>query len=103
MTSYGEIPILLEIHLQQLHRGSGINIDVIKERGYRSVVDKSELKKLGFADYQCLVPGLLVPICGVDGEVASYQYKPDAPRVDKRGKKIKYETPKRARWTEERY
>ncbi len=91
-----EIPQLLQTHLEHLRQGSGIITDVIIERGYRSVIDGSELIELGFAAYQCRVPGLLIPIWGVDGQVVSYQYKPDYPRVKKKGKKIKYETPKGA-------
>ncbi|MFC2032693.1 DUF3854 domain-containing protein [Chloroflexota bacterium] len=89
-----EIPTLMETHFQQLNHDSGINIDVIQERGYRSVIDRNELKKLGFAEYQSRVPGLLVPIRGVDGSVVGYQFKPDVSRVDRKRKKIKYETAK---------
>src|SRR5215831_4598150 len=77
---------------QALLDASGITPEVAAARGYRSVTDASELEALGFADYQQIVPALLVPVYGVDGEIATYQSRPDAPRVAK-GKPIKYETP----------
>ena len=67
-----KVPTLLDTHFQQLHHGSGISVDIIQERGFRSVVDKTELKKLGFADYQCQVPGMLIPIWEVYGHQNIY-------------------------------
>lgn len=46
---------------------------------------------------QCLVPALIVPVFGITGEVALYQIRPDTPRAGKEGRKIKYETPAKAR------
>jgi hypothetical protein len=40
-----EIPGLLQAHFQHLHEGSGIAIDVIRERGYRSVLNGADLVK----------------------------------------------------------
>jgi len=40
---------LLATHFQHLSEGSGISVDVIRERGYRSLLGKSELEKLGFS------------------------------------------------------
>jgi len=42
------IPELLTDHFLHLNDGSGLSIDVIRERGYRSILGKSELEKLGF-------------------------------------------------------
>ena len=61
-------------------RESGISPEVIAERGYRSPETKDELIHLGFSHAQCLLPGLLIPIHGVTGEVVSHQLRPDQPR-----------------------
>jgi len=75
---------------------SGISQSVIEARGYRTVSDRRELLELGFKDGQARVPGLLVPIRGIDGSVVSHQFRPDEPR-QRDGKPVKYETPQGAR------
>ena len=45
-----------------LLEGSGIDPEVARERGYRSVSKKAELERLGFGRRQCGVPALLIPI-----------------------------------------
>jgi hypothetical protein len=60
---------------------SGISPEVAKLRGY-ATIEKSNvniLKVLGFADYQCRVPGMLLPMWNVFGKQFSAQYKPDNP------------------------
>ncbi len=89
---------LIETHKKMLIEESGISLDVIERRGYRTVEKKAELKRLGFSDAQCGVPGLLIPIYGPSGEVVLYQYRPDEPRI-KDGKPVKYETPSGSRMT----
>ncbi len=79
-------------HLDQL-QGSGISGEVITERGYRSVTNKAELVSLGFNSNQQRAPGILIPLWGVDGKPVGYQFKPDTPRQDGKGKLIKYENP----------
>lgn len=83
-------------HVKELREGSGIGVDVIEARGYRTITDPSELAVLGFSRSQRRVPGLLIPFHDVTGAVASHQFKPDSPRKDpKKGRKrVKYETPK---------
>ena len=76
-------------HLDQL-QGSGISGEVITERGYRSVTNKAELVSLGFNSNQQRVPGILIPLWGVDGKPVGYQFKPDTPRQDSKGRPIKY-------------
>jgi hypothetical protein len=71
---------------------SGIDPRVAEARGYRTIVTKAELKRLGFSERQCNVPGLLIPVYSPTGEIVTYQYRPDQPRI-KDGKSIKYETP----------
>ena len=92
--------ILLPHHLQQLTDASGIALEIITARGYRSIHGSgsyTELKALGFGKAQCrLSPGLLVPLLGVDGQTVLDQFRPDTPRLGKDGKPIKYETPAKA-------
>jgi hypothetical protein len=76
-----------------LIEGSGIDPEVVEARDYRTIEKKIDLKHLGFADRQCNPPGLLIPIYSPTGDVATYQYRPDLPRVGKDGKPVKYETP----------
>ena len=79
-------------HLEQL-QSSAILPEVITERGYRSITNKAELASLGFSASQQRVPGLLIPQYGVDGKLSRYQYRPDKPRTNKKGKAVKYENP----------
>jgi hypothetical protein len=80
-----------------LRVGSGLGLEVIRERGYRTVVSKGELSKIGFAPAQQRVPGLLMPVHGPDGSNSLYSYRPDSPRQTENGKLLKYEFPKNAR------
>jgi len=93
----GSDETLSECHLRELHDGSGIALEVIAERSYRTITDRAELLKLGFADYQARVPALLIPIHSVDGSNSRYVLKPDHPRLERRPDKpdrpIKYEYP----------
>jgi hypothetical protein len=83
---------LAQNHERMLTEESGLEREVVESRGYRTVEVKAELKRLGFSDRQCSVPGLLIPLYGPTGEITNYQYRPDEPRI-KGGKPIKYETP----------
>jgi len=87
------VPELLPDHLLHLHEGSGITPDVIRERGYRSLLGKLELEKIGFTPAQQRAPGILIPLWSVDGKEAGYQLRPDHPRTSGRGKPVKYESP----------
>jgi hypothetical protein len=78
---------------QSMIDASAIAPDVARVRGYRSIERDRDLRALGFADYQCRVPGLLVPLWSTAGVEAGYQFRPDDARVDDRGKRIKYESP----------
>ena len=81
---------LLPHHREMLTVASRIDDGVIKEREYRSVETKTELKRLGFSIAQQCVPTLLIPIWSVSGGDCLYQHRPDSPRI-RDGKKIKYE------------
>jgi len=101
MAASSEVPKQNEPALLPQHAGliaaSGIAPAIAAARGYHSVSRKAELRRLGFADTQCRVPALLIPIRGVTGEVVSYQIRPDEPRVNREGKAVKYETPRGSR------
>ena len=90
--------LLGDAHLDQLIHGSGIDLDVITERGYRTVTKQVELMKLGFSSAQSRCskesPALLIPAYNVTGDIATYMLRPDTPRIDKDGKALKYEFPK---------
>jgi len=87
------IPELLADHFLHLNDCSGLSIEVIKERGYRSMLGKSELEKLGFTPAQQRAPGILIPLWSVDNKEAGFQFRPDHPRTSNRGKTVKYESP----------
>lgn len=80
---------------QALINASRISEEVAQARGYRTVRLKAELERLGFSKPQRL-PGLLIPIRGVTGEIVTHQLRPDEPRFVG-GKPLKYETPKGSR------
>ena len=80
-------------HRRMLFEDSGIEARVAVERGYRTLVSKAELERLGFGRSQRNVPALLVPIYGPTGDIVLYQSRPDSPRIGKRGKPVRYETP----------
>jgi hypothetical protein len=100
--------MLSNTHYHVLAVESGISDDVIRQRGYRSIVTADELQGLGFAPAQCRPPGLLLPLWTTDGNNSDgpgrHVYRPDNPRVveDRRRKLpdgtyhqrvIKYEQP----------
>src|SRR4051794_33370082 len=77
---------------RKLLEDSGIDPRCIQERGYYTEVTRSELARIGFANSQRLVPGLVIPVWDINGQVALHQLRPDAPRSLK-GRTLKYETP----------
>jgi len=79
-------------HHQALIDASAISPEIAVERGYRSITDPDELRSLGFANYQCLTPSLLVPIRDAFGQNGYYQSRPDAPRLNAAGHVVKYES-----------
>jgi hypothetical protein len=90
-----ELRYLAEQHRQRLLNAS-ITAGVACARGYRSVETKADLKRLGFTDTQCRVPALLIPVWSVFGEIGNFQLRADEPRIDQRGKAVKYELPRGA-------
>ncbi len=94
MTDFDELQ--LAVQHRDLLRASAIKPAVALARGYRSVTNVSEIRDKGFAK-GCAVPGLLIPIHGVDGTLRTFQYRPDVPRIDAKGVGRKYEFPFRSR------
>lgn len=84
--------MLDEKHLTELTKESAISREVIKARGYRTVMTKEALAALGFSHAQQLPPALLVPYSDIHGQNGFYQAKPNEPRTDKQGRPVKYET-----------
>ena len=84
---------LSEQHRIMLSEESGIKPGLVKARAYQTVTNTAELKRLGFSPKQQNVPALLIPIYSPTGEVKLYQSRPDTPRLNDRGKPVKYETP----------
>jgi hypothetical protein len=79
---------LEERHLQHL-LSSGISLEVIKERGYRSTDGGAELLELGFSRDQARLSGLLIPIYSPLGGDPLWQLRPDEPRREVKGNKVK--------------
>lgn len=78
-----EVPVLLTTHFEQLRDGSAISIDVIRERQYESTLGKKRLADLGFNPSQRRIPGIIIPLWGVNGQQIGYQYRSDHPRTIK--------------------
>lgn len=89
-----EVPALLKEHLEHL-KASAISIEVIKERGYLSVLGPRDkrLEEWGFTKTQRR-SGIIMPVHGVDGKVINRILRADKPRSNDDGKPIKYEQPK---------
>lgn len=88
-----KVPELLKRHFEHLSKDSGISAEIIEKRGYKSILGKQRLKEFGFSKYQLQIPTLLIPIHTVDGKIGLHIHRPDNPRINIKGKAIKYETP----------
>jgi hypothetical protein len=92
--------ITLSDHHKAMLAESGITEEFAIARGYETITDKRRLGALPIHTGEtvkivssgCRVPGLLIPLLGIDGEIRSYQYRPDNPRLDNDGRVIKYES-----------
>src|ERR671912_755713 len=74
-------PFLSANHERMLFEESGIEPEVVKARGYRTVRRKVELEELGFGRTQRNVPALLIPVYSPRGEISTYQVRPDEPMI----------------------
>ena len=54
---------------QQLIDGSAMAPEVVEARGYRSLTTKAVVRGFGFAASQANVPGLLIPVWNVAGDL----------------------------------
>jgi putative DNA primase/helicase len=74
---------------------SKIDEEVARERGYCALPTPAAIQALGFSRAQGkTAPALGIPLWDVHGTQRDWQIRPDAPRTDRSGKPIKYETPK---------
>lgn len=84
-------------HHRALLEARAIAPAVARARGYSSTVLPGWLRQQGFSHQVAgLVPGLVIPVRDVHGDIRFHQYRPDKPRV-RDGKPVKYETPARTR------
>jgi hypothetical protein len=82
VTENAGLPGLSKEHYQAL-KASAIADEVILERGYRTVTDGEELRKLGFSVAQSKrTPALLLPIYTTDGLNSLCSFRPDNPLVE---------------------
>jgi hypothetical protein len=78
-----------------LLRASAISPDVARARNYQSVDTKSRLASIDITSTHRNVPGLLIPVYGPEcsnGEASTWQYRPDHPNIDGKGRPVKYVT-----------
>jgi len=85
------ISLLTENHYRIL-KDRAISDEFIVARGVRSVEADEAVEKYGFSPWQRF-SGLLIPTWGMDREIKGCQIRPDRPRIDKKGRPIKYESP----------
>jgi hypothetical protein len=79
----------------ELLRASAISPEVARQRNYQSVDTKARLDSIDVPKAHRNVPGLLIPVYGpesANGEAATWQYRPDHPNFNGRGKPVKYVT-----------
>lgn len=92
---------LLKRHSRAL-RDSAISNEIVRARRYQTVYRNEAgvalMDKLGFRGMAARDdhrrPGLLIPVLDGRGRVWGHQYRPDHPRLDSRGKPVKYENPR---------
>lgn len=93
MTVYPNGPdrTLSDPHKKMLYEESGINPDVVAERGYETVTRRSDLLEFGKKQRRAGpdAPALRVPMYSPDGITRLSQIRPHTPRVPG----LKYETP----------
>lgn len=82
---------LSDKHRKMLEVDSAISGEIAEETGYYSVLNPRALPAV-FTGHQRELHGLIIPNRNVFGEIVTYQIRPDNPRLDDRGRPIKYET-----------
>jgi hypothetical protein len=96
-THHDGSPYLNDKHLADLAK-SGITPEHAALRGYETVTTRDRLSSLRPLPFSARavkrVPGLLIPLLGVEGQIWGHQFRPDREeRPDKPGELQKYETP----------
>lgn len=91
------MPSLSLQHVQRLKNTAKISEEVIAARKYETAINKSQLAGLGYSRGQCVVPALVIPIFDAQGNQAGVQIRPDRPRLDGRGRPVKYDSPPKCR------
>jgi hypothetical protein len=89
----GQQRTLSDRHRRMLEVESGISPEMIAQRGYWTASTAADIPD-GFAEYQYqawMFPILVIPQWNTVGRLFAYILRPDNPRCDKDGKKIKYE------------
>jgi hypothetical protein len=86
LTVTSEEHFLSDEHRARLDRS--VIREVQLEQKFQTVTDPEQLRALGFASYQLLVPTLLVPMWDVHGKLATYNHRPDSPRKSGRPKLV---------------
>ena len=90
-TEYSRAGTFLHPNHLLLLLDSGISPVVCRARGYRTITRKSALRGYGFSPEQCRPPALLIPIHDAEGRLATYQMRPDEPRIDRDHGAVEYE------------
>jgi hypothetical protein len=91
------MPSLAPQHSQRLKQSAGISDAVIAAREYETATNKTQLASLGYSRGQCIVPAMVIPIFDAHGNRAGVQIRPDRPRLDGRGRTVKYDSPPKCR------
>lgn len=81
----------LALYHARLLLDSAVAPHIAAARPYSTVIRAAGLERLGFAKSQRHAPALAIPVWNVHGDRATYQARPDTPRVVD-GKPLKYET-----------
>jgi putative DNA primase/helicase len=88
---------LMPHHAIELMEGSGLSLDYIKQAGIYSEWTPAKLGRILKIDERQakrMVPAIVFPFTRADGSNGYSRCKPDRPRVDRAGKKVKYESPR---------
>lgn len=82
-------------HRRILVEESAISVAIIEEMGAWTATTKAELSEIGFQQQGIRPPVLVLPVLTwADGQSPAYsRIRPNLPRVDSKGKLIKYEQP----------
>jgi len=92
-TSGDDYSVALFDQHKALLRASAISPEVARQRNYQSVDTAARLESIDIPKSQRRPTGLLNPVYGpecTNGEASTWQYRPDHPKVDAKGRPMKY-------------